>query len=235
MVTNFNDEEKMMQTNKSNVGRETARFNMIEQQIRPWDVLDPTVLQCLRDVPRENFVAESQKRLAFVDVELPIGYGQTMLSPKLEARLLQALEIKKTDRVLLVGTGSGYLAALLATLAAHVTAVEIQPELSESAGLRLQQQKISNVTLQVGDALHGFSATTSYDVIVFAGSVRQRPIAMEKMLNQGGRLFVVVGEAPIMQALLVRCLGADVFRCDTLFETCLPPLVDLSQSTKFKF
>ena len=135
----------MTQTEQTypNMSHETARFNMIEQQIRTWEVLDPVVLALLDEVPRENFVTESQVGLAFADVELPIGYGQTMLSPKLEGRILQALAVKKTDKVLLIGTGSGYLTALLAKLTAHVHAVEINPTLSILAGSRLLKQGIS--------------------------------------------------------------------------------------------
>ena len=212
-----------------------ARFNMIEQQIRTWEVLDPVVLALLDEVPRENFVASSQAGLAFADVELPIGYGQTMLSPKLEGRILQALSVKKTDRVLLVGAGSGYLTALLASLAAHVYAVEIIPELSEIAKARLQQQNIQNVTLVVGDGANGYAAEAPYDIIVFTGSLQLRPIAAEKMLNTGGRLFVVTGEMPIMQANLTQRISETSFRHDTLFETCLPPLVNAPQTPKFEF
>ena len=226
----------MIQTiDTTNMAHETARFNMIEQQIRTWEVLDPVVLALLNEVPRENFVAESQIGLAFADIELPIGHGQTMLSPKLEGRILQALAIKKTDKVLLVGTGCGYLTALIAKLAAHVHAVEIIPALSKLAKTRLQQQNISNVTLHVGDAANGFAEAAPYDVIVFTGSMQLRPIAAEKMLNIGGRLFAVTGELPIMQATLTQRIGEDAFRHDTLFETCLPPLVNAPQAPRFEF
>jgi len=212
-----------------------ARFNMIEQQIRTWEVLDPVVLALLNEVPRENFVAESQVGLAFADIELPIGHDQTMLSPKLEGRILQALAIKKSDKVLLVGTGSGYLTALIAKLAAHVHAVEIVPALSELAKMRLQQQNIHNVTLHIGDAAIGFEEAAPYDVIVFTGSMQLRPTAAEQMLNIGGRLFAVIGEMPIMQATLTQRIGQEAFRHETLFETCLPLLVNAPQATKFQF
>jgi protein-L-isoaspartate(D-aspartate) O-methyltransferase len=212
-----------------------ARFNMIEQQIRTWEVLDPVVLELFNQVPRENFVADTQQGLAFADVELPIGYGQTMLSPKIEGRILQALSVKKTDKVLLVGTGSGYLTALLATQAKYVHAVEIHQELSDIAKTRLQKQNIHNVTLYVGDAANGFAEAVPYDVIVFTGSMPLRPTTAEKMLNVGGRLFVVVGETPIMQATLTQRISEDAFRHDVLFETCLPPLVNAPQVTKFEF
>lgn len=214
-----------------------ATFNMIEQQIRTWEVLDPVVLELFNQVPRENFVAESQQGLAFADVELPIGFGlgQTMLSPKLEGRILQALNVKKTDKVLVVGTGSGYLTALLATLAQHVDAVEIHQELSDLAKARLQKQNIYNVTLHVGDAVNGFAANAPYDVIVFTGSLPLRPTAAEKMLNVGGRLFAIIGEMPIMQATLTRRMSEDSFRHDAFFETCLPALINAPQATKFEF
>jgi len=212
-----------------------ARFNMIEQQIRTWEVLDPVVLALLNEVPREHFVAESQAGLAFADVELPIGYGQTMLSPKLEGRILQAVSIKKTDKVLLIGTGSGYLTALLAKLAAHVHSVEINPALSEIAQSRLSSEGINNVTLYIGDGAAGWATAAPYDVIVYTGSTQLRPIAAEKMLTVGGRLFVVTGEAPIMQAKLTQRISEDAFRHETLFETCLPLLVNAPQTTKFEF
>lgn len=216
-----------------NIGE--ARFNMIEQQIRTWEVLDPVVLDVLDAVPRENFVAESQIGLAFADVELPIGEGQTMLSPKLEGRILQSLHIKKTDKVLLVGTGSGYLTALLATLAQHVYAVEIYPGLSNAAQYRLQAQNIHNVTLYVADAANGFANAAPYDVIVFAGSLPLRPIAAEKMLNVGGRLFAVIGDLPIMSATVTERISETSFRHEVIFETCLPVLENAPQATKFAF
>lgn len=212
-----------------------ARFNMIEQQVRTWEVLDPVVLAVLDKVPRENFVAESQVGLAFADVELPIGEGQTMLSPKIEGRILQAVSVKKTDKVLVIGTGSGYLTALLATLAQHVYAVEIYPALSNAAQYRLQAQNIHNVTLHVGDAANGYTEAAPYDVIVFTGSLPLRPIAAEKMLNVGGRLFAVVGDLPIMQATLTQRVSEDAYRHETIFETCLPPLENAPQTTKFEF
>ena len=214
---------------------ETARFNMIEQQIRPWEVLDPIVLTLLDEVHREDFVNESQLGLAFADVELPIGHSQTMLSPKIEGKILQALSVQKTDKVLLVGTGSGYLTALLAKLAEHVHAVEIVPELSKQAEVRLQKQNIHNVTFHISDAAQGFAEVAPYDVIVFAGSLALYPSAAEKMLNIGGRMFSVVGNQPIMQAILTQHVKEDSCRKETLFETCLPALVNAPQSNKFEF
>ena len=219
----------------SSFNKNEARFNMIEQQIRTWEVLDSKVLALFDIIPRENFVAESQKGLAFADVELPIGYGQTMLSPKLEGRILQALDIRSTDKVLVVGTGSGYLTALIATLADHVHAIEIHPELSELAKARLKKQKIHNVTLHVADATNGYAKTAPYDVIVFTGALPLRPIAAEKMLKIGGRLFTVRGELPIMQATLTHRVSEEAFRHETLFETCLPYLEHAPQISQFEF
>jgi protein-L-isoaspartate(D-aspartate) O-methyltransferase len=208
---------------------------MIEQQIRTWEVLDPVVLDLLGEVHREDFIDESQLGLAFADVELPIGYGQTMLSPKIEGRILQALSIKKTDKVLLVGTGSGYLTALISKLAKHVDSIEIIPELSKLAEITLQKHNIQNVTLYVADAFTGYTTDKTYDVIVFAGSLQLHPSAAEAMLNIGGRMFAVVGEMPIMQATLTQRISEGSCRKETLFETCLSPLMNAPQSTKFKF
>lgn len=212
-----------------------ARFNMIEQQIRTWEVLDPVVLALLDEVPREHFVAPSQAGLAFADVELPIGHGQTMLFPKLEGRILQALSVSKTDKVLVVGTGSGYLTALLAKLAKHVHAVEIIPELSAQAQQRLDQANLTNVTLHVGDGVEGLPEAAPYDVIVFTGSMQLRPAAAENMLAEGGRLFAVVGDLPIMQATLTQRVGEAAFRREVLFETCLTPLMNAPRLTRFEF
>ncbi|HOY69658.1 MAG TPA: protein-L-isoaspartate O-methyltransferase [Methylotenera sp.] len=214
---------------------ETARFNMIEQQIRTWEVLDPKVLALLDEVPREDFVNEAQRGLAFADVELPIGYGQTMLSPKLEGRILQAMQVKKTDKVLLVGTGGGYLAALLAKQAQHVFAVDIIPELSALTSQRLAQHHINNVTIVVADAANGYAVAAPYDVIVFTGALNLHPTEAEKMLKVGGRMFAVVGDAPIMQAILTQRMSEGACRKEVLFETCLPLLDNAPQASKFEF
>jgi len=227
----------MTQTQQININqaKDLARFNMIEQQIRTWEVLDPVVLDLLGEVHREDFVDASQLGLAFADVELPIGFGQTMLSPKIEGRILQALNIKRTDKVLVVGTGSGYLTALIAKLAKHVDSIEIIPELSKQAEVRLQKQNIHNVTLYVADAFTGYTTDKTYDVIVFTGSLQLHPSAAEAMLNIGGRMFAVVGEMPIMQATLTQRVSEGSCRKETLFETCLPSLVNAPQSVKFAF
>ena len=214
--------------------REQARFNMIEQQIRTWEVLDPVVLNLLNQVPREGFVPEAYQGLAFADLEIPIGHGQTMLSPKLEARMLQALEICKAETVLEIGTGSGYMTALLAKQAQEVFSIERITELSASAAQKLVAHGISNVVLEVGDGANRWS-DGSYDVIVLTGSVPMIPTAFEHQLNPGGRLLAVVGEAPVMQAVLVTCISSGIYSRITLFETCIPQLVNAVQPQRFAF
>lgn len=213
---------------------EQARFNMIEQQIRPWEVLDGTVLDLLSKVPREAFVPDQYRGLAFADIEIPLGANQSMLSPKMEGRILQSLEIKRTDKVLEIGTGSGYLTALLASLAGEVHSVEINAEFSRQAYERLSQQHLNNVTLHIGDGARGWPDNGPYDVIVFTGSLALPPLAAQQ-LNIGGRLFAVIGEPPVMEATLIRRISADSFRQDVIFETSLPRLENAPQPEKFSF
>lgn len=215
--------------------REQARFNMIEQQIRTWEVLDARVLELFHHIPREDFVPAQYQGLAFADIEIPIGYGQTMLSPKIEGRILQSLEIEKTDKVLEIGTGSGYLTALLATLAKQVCSVEIIPELSEQARTCLARHNIQNVALEVGDAAQGWMAQAPYDVIVFTGSMPMLPKSIHKQLSIGGRMFAVVGEPPVMEAIMLQCVASDNYRQQALFETCLPVLANAPRPTRFEF
>ena len=223
------------ETAQINMPRETARFNMIEQQIRTWDVLDPTVLQLLNDMPRENFVPEAYLGLAFADIEIPLGQGQAMLSPKLEGRILQALNVQKTHHVLHIGTGSGYFTALLACLAKHVVSVEIEAELSALAAIQLTTNHIQNVSLQVADALSGKPKDAHYDVIVYTGSSPLEPAGMRQQLNIGGTMFIVLGEAPAMQATLIQRVSETGFRRDVLFETCIPELINAPQLKQFEF
>jgi len=213
---------------------EQARFNMIEQQIRPWDVLDARVLDMLKQVRREQFVPAASKALAFVDTEIPLGHGVAMWQPKLEARALQALSLKPTDSVLEVGTGSAYLTALLAKMAGQVTSVEIEPELNAMAARNLAAHHVDNVTLQVGDAAQHWGEA-EYDAIVLTGSVPLVPEAYKNQLKVGGRLFAVVGDAPAMQAQLITRTAADVFATSTLFETDVAPLKHAQQPQRFVF
>lgn len=215
--------------------KETARFNMIEQQIRTWEVLDPTVLQLLNDIPREQFVPAAYQGLAFADLEIPIGHGQLMLSPKLEGRLLQALSIKNSDHVLHIGTGTGYLTALLAKLAKHVVSVEIEPELSALAAQHLKAQQIQNITLEVGDAAHGWSQQAPCDVILFGASSPVEPANVRQQLAIGGRMLIVLGSAPVMRATLIQRISEHGFREDVLFETCIAPLTNATQAQPFQF
>jgi len=213
---------------------EQARFNMIEQQIRPWDVPDTRILNLLTVVKREQFVPAGRQPLAFMDMEIPLGHGAYMWQPKIEARVLHELNIQSNDRVLEVGTGSGYLAALISRLAAHVTSVEIVPELSAQAAKSLAAHHYDNVQLEVGDAANSWGAE-KYDVIVLTGSVPSNPKAYQQQLNVGGRLFAIVGDAPAMQAQVFTRLANDVFECKTLFETNVAPLQNAVQPQRFVF
>ena len=212
---------------------EQARFNMVEQQIRPWDVLDMRVLDLLSEVKREQFVPPSHKEMAFMDTEIPLGHDALMWQPKLEARVLQELRIQHSDHVLEIGTGSGYLTALLSRLAKKVTSVEIVPELRAFAEKNLAARRIDNVTLELGDAAQGWSG--SFDVIVLTGSTPVLPEAIKTSLNPGGRLFAVIGDAPAMQAKLITCVTPGVFESKTLFETSIAPLQYALQPKRFVF
>jgi len=214
---------------------EQARFNMVEQQIRPWEVLDIKVLDLLYEVRREDFVPEAWQGLAFVDMEIPLGLGETMLSPKLEARLLQELRLKKSDRVLEVGTGSGYMAALLGRLAATVTSVEIHPELAAQAAKRLNIHGHHNVSVEVGDAAQGWRPGSQWDVILLTGSVPVLPQPLLEAIAPGGCLLAVVGDAPAMEVVRWERDGAGALRSEILFETVIPPLHHALQPVRFQF
>jgi len=214
---------------------EQARFNMIEQQIRPWEVLDPQVLDLLFVVKRENFTPPAYRNLAFADMEIPLGSGQVMLAPKIEAKLLQELGIKKTDKVLEIGTGSGYMAALLAARADHVVTVESRPELAELAKQNLANAGVTNVTVETGNGINGWSARGPYDAIVVSGSVSVVSEALLKQLRVGGRLALIVGEAPVMEAQLITCTAEGVYNTVNLFETVVPALDGGAATTGFTF
>lgn len=216
------------------IDREQARFNMVEQQIRPWDVLDMRVLDLLPKVRREQFVPPGMEALAFMEVEIPLGHGVSMWQPKMEARVLQELQLEPADKVLEVGTGSGYLTALLSHLAAHVTSVEIVAELSLQAARKLTSHNLENVSVVVGDAANGWGAE-QYDVIVLTGSVPMEPKAFLANLKVGGRLFAVVGDAPVMHARLITRSDAETFERATLFEINIAPLQCAPQPERFVF
>lgn len=224
---------------------EQARFNMIEQQIRTWDVLDLDVLDLLVVVKREFFVPAAYKGLAFMDTEIPLPCGENMLTPKLEARILQELAVKKHERVLEIGAGSGYMAALLAYKARHVVTVEIEPELKALAEKNLADYGVTNAKVVLGDGAQGWdgsgtnsSGNTSgapYDVIVVSGSLPVLPDAFLKQLNVGGRLLVILGEAPVMTAEIVTRRSDLVYDTVKLFETCIKPLRHAIVPSHFKF
>jgi protein-L-isoaspartate(D-aspartate) O-methyltransferase len=214
---------------------EQARFNMIEQQIRPWEVLDPAVLELLFEVKREGFVPAGQRELAFADLEIPLGHGESMMQPKVEARILQELGVKPHESVYEVGTGSGYLTALLARSSRHVTSAEIHADLSRRAADNLRRESIRNVTLLEGDSARAPLAESAFDVIVLGGSTPILPQAFLDRLSPGGRLFAVMGDAPVMKAVIVRQPVAGSFQHTELFETLLKPLVNAAQPPRFRF
>ncbi|MYN06522.1 protein-L-isoaspartate O-methyltransferase family protein [Pseudoduganella aquatica] len=213
---------------------EQARFNMIEQQIRPWDVLELDVLDLLNVVKRENFVPASHKNLAFVDTEIPLGNGYTMLTPKLEARILQDVQLKKHENVLEIGTGSGYMAALLAHKGRHVTTVEISPELKAQAEQNLAAAGITNVTVELGDGSQGWANGAPFDLIVLSGSVPLLPEAFLQQVKVGGRVFAIIGEAPSMSGVLVT-RTSDGYEQKKLFETDVKPLQNAAKPSQFTF
>lgn len=219
----------------SNMNIEQARFNMVEQQIRPWDVLDQGVLDLLHAIHREDFVPPEHAALAFIDMEIPLGAGESMWMPKLEARAVQELDIRPVDRVLEIGTGSGYLTALLARLAAEVVSVDIVPAFTAAASEKLHAHGITNVQLHTGDAAHGWMDEAGFDAIVLTGSTPLLADRFRQSLRVGGRLFAIVGEAPVMQAQLITCIASGAYRSVTLFETSVKALVNAPHPAAFVF
>lgn len=213
---------------------EQARFNMIEQQVRTWDVLDQQVLDTMNTVPREAFVPERYASLAFADTNIPLGHEQVMMAPKVEGRLLQALAIEPMHTILEVGTGSGYLTACLARLGRHVTSIDIMPDFIEGTGNRLAGQDIVNVTLQAGDALQDIG-DTRYDIIAVSGSLPVLRQQFHDNLEVGGRLFVISGKLPIMEAGLITRIDEAHWSRECLFETCIPPLINATTAETFVF
>lgn len=207
------------------VNIEQARFNMLQQQIRPWDVVDERVLAAMDTTPRENFVPEAYRNLAFADICIPLAHGQVMMPPRVEARMLQALAIKPTDSILEIGTGSGYVTALLAKLGRHVLSVDIHADLTREAEQKLHDNKIQHVNLQTGDASEGWDKLqATYDVIAITGSLPALQETFQYNLAFGGRLFCIVGESPVMSAALITRVGEHEWSHETLFETDLPAL-----------
>jgi protein-L-isoaspartate(D-aspartate) O-methyltransferase len=214
---------------------EQARYNMIEQQIRTWEVLDPDVLDLLFKLRREEFVPAEHREIAFADLEIPLGHGERMMQPKVEARILQELALQPSENVYEVGTGSGYLTALLASRARHVTSAEIHADLQQRAAASLRAAAIRNVTLLQGDSARAPLAESAFDVIVLTGSTPVLPQAFLDRLAPGGRLFAVVGDPPVMKAVLVRQPVAGAFQHTEFFETVLKPLVNAAEPARFRF
>jgi protein-L-isoaspartate(D-aspartate) O-methyltransferase len=214
---------------------EQARFNMIEQQIRPWDVLDPAVLSLLTIVKREDFVPAAYRPLAFVDTEVPLPGGQCMLAPRVEARLLQELNLHKHERVLEVGAGSGYMAALLAHRAQQVITLEILPELVQFAQANLKRAAVVNVTVRQADGSRGLPGEAPFDAIVLSGSVAEVPQGLLGQLKVGGRLIAIVGQQPVMRATLVTRSSEHGYASVELFDTVAPRLSGFDEPARFSF
>lgn len=212
-----------------------ARFNMVEQQIRPWNVFDEQVLDLMKAAPRHEYVPVAYKNLAFADMHIPLGGGREMMPPKVEARALQAIEIQPDDHILEIGTGCGYLTSLLAKLGKEVISTDSDGALSQRAGEVLSRHGIDNVRLEVGDALDGWDAHAPYDVIVINGSLPSLPEGIRHNLAIGGRLFAVIGEAPVMEARLIQRASDAIFNEAALFETDLAPLPGAKHPQHFEF
>jgi protein-L-isoaspartate(D-aspartate) O-methyltransferase len=213
---------------------EVARRQMIDQQVRAWDVLDDRVLGILAEVPRERFVPEAYRDVAFADTPIPLGHGQCMLPPKVEGRILQALALGRSDEVLEIGTGSGFFAACLARLARHVRTLEIHADLSRDASQALTDLSVTNVTVETADASK-LDESGLYDAIALTASLPVYDPRFERALRPGGRLFVVLGRAPVMEARLVTRVGDDQWVSEALFETVIPPMINAIQPDAFRF
>ena len=216
-----------------------ARFNMVEQQVRPWDVLDPRVLNVIGNIPRELFVPERFKQLAYADMRIPLGTyeGHTshMLNPLIEGRILQSLALNEDDTVLQVGTGTGYMTACMATLARHVDSVDINPEMTALAEKNLAHFEINNVNLSTGDAARKWEQKQYYNCIAIMGSFPSIPNSYKKALREGGRMFVITGDAPVMKAQLVTRISKNEWIIEELFETCVDPMIHAEKPAEFVF
>jgi protein-L-isoaspartate(D-aspartate) O-methyltransferase len=215
-----------------------AREQMIEQQVRAWDVLDERVLGIFRKVPREHFVPAEHRYVAFADLEIPLPKGQHMLRPSVAGRLLQALELTGTERVLEIGAGAGFLTACLASVSAHVEAIEIFPELAALARNNLAALSIGNTEILTADAMQaatGVESGTRYGAIAVTASLPIQDERFQRQLEIGGRLFIVVGEAPVMAARLVRRTAEDAWTSESLFETVVDPMINARRPQEFTF
>ena len=214
---------------------EQARFNMVEQQIRTWEVLDARVLELLEKTHREDFVPVRYRKMAFTDMAIPMDHDQSMMKPVIEGRLLQALELKEDETVLEIGTGSGFITACLAQLAKQVVSVDIHEEFTRGAEAKLKEKDIRNVELETGDAMTGWQPEQAHDVLVVTGSVQDIPDHFRGWVNPGGRMFVVCGDEPAMEAKLLTKLNVTEWREESLFETDLARLVNAETSPEFEF
>jgi protein-L-isoaspartate(D-aspartate) O-methyltransferase len=214
---------------------EQARFNMIEQQIRPWDVLDPGVLSLLAVVKREDFVPPAYRSMAFFDTEVPLPNGQCMLAPKVEARLLQELNVRRHERVLEIGAGSGHMAALLSHKARQVVTLEIDPQLARFASDNLKRAAVTNVSVVEGDGSKRLPTAGPFDVILLSGSVAAIPQSLLDELKPGGRLAAIVGQEPVMNAVLVTRVGDKEFKSVNLFDTVAQRLSGFEEPSRFHF
>lgn len=214
---------------------EQARFNMIEQQIRPWEVLDQGVLDLLNEIHREDFIPESYHDLAFADIRIPIGHDQTTMMPKIEARLLQSLLLKDDESVLEVGTGCGYLTALLGSSAKKVKSIDIYPDFIDSAKNKIAKTALTNIELECVDVYSLLDQKNGFDVVVITASLPKMDDRFLNLLNNNGRLFVIVGESPVMEARLITKKNTSGWSYESLFETDLPALIGAEQTEKFEF
>jgi len=219
----------------SAVNFDEARRNMIQRQARPWEVIDQTVLDLIARMNREDYVPAASRNLAYVDMDIPLGHGEVMMAPKLEARLLQELEIDPQDKILEIGTGSGYMAALLANLGREVVSVEIRPEFSAAAGSKLTQHGLRNITLEIGDGARGWDRQQLYNAILITGSLPILPNTFRETLATGGRLIAIVGQHPAMEVKRIRRLDQRSFQEESLFETSIPSLRNAIEPSRFVF
>jgi protein-L-isoaspartate(D-aspartate) O-methyltransferase len=214
---------------------EQARFNMVEQQIRTWEVLDGQVLELLESSHREDFVPVRYRKMAFSDLAIPLDHDQKMMKPVVEGRLLQALELKPDETVLEIGTGSGFITSCLAQMAKRVVSVDIHEQFTNETAAKLKEKNIDNVELETGDVMSGWQPEQAHDVLVVTGSVADIPDHFRGWVNPGGRLFVVCGDEPAMEAKLLTKLNATEWREESLFETDLARLINAEIAPEFEF
>ena len=214
---------------------DVARDKMIKSQMRTWYVHDERVLELIARMPRQDYMPAASRNLAYVDMNIPLGHGEVMMNPKIEARLVQELEIAPADKILEIGTGSGYMTALLAALGRHVVSVELRPEFTAAAATKLAHHGVRNITLEVGDGARGWDRQQPYNVILITGSLPILPTAFRETLAPGGRMIAIVGQSPAMEVKLIHRLSGRTFNETSLFETDLPPLRNAIEPARFVF